>query len=147
MKKIQREVKTYKDIFVSIDGREFNSEADCKEWEASYKGTLAASWKQMKKIEVNSGDLGLPYASDDYECYAIRPKSLDEITLINAYIKSSTFNDAVTLTADVIGKLIVLNFGYDHDYCDWYIMEDLLKRISDHVAELETQLPKNEEEK
>lgn len=40
MKKIQREVKTYKDIFVSVDGKEFETEANCREWEKSYKGTL-----------------------------------------------------------------------------------------------------------
>ena len=147
MKKIQREVKTYEDIFVSVDGKEFKNEADCKTWEASYKGTLAESWRQMKKIEVNSVELGLPWSSDDHECYAIRPKDIDEITLINAYINSSTGQGAVTLAADMIGKLIILNFGYDHDYCDWYIMENRIKRISDHVAELEAQIPKDEEEK
>lgn len=144
MKKIQREVKTYEDIYVSVDGREFKNEVDCKQWEASYKGTLAESWRQIKKLEVDSCDIGLPGASYDYACYAIRPKNLEEITLINAYIHSSTCQGAVTLTAEQIGKLIVLNFGYDHDYCDWYVMEDHIKRLTERVADLEEAIDKEE---
>ena len=146
MKKIQREVKTYESIFVSVDGKEFKNEEDCKAWESSYKGTLAASWKQLKKINVNSVELGLPWSSDDHECYAIRPKDIEKITLINAYIHSSTGgNGPITLTAQQIGQLIVLNFGYDHDYCDWYIIEDHIKRLSDHVEDLKVAFDESEE--
>lgn len=145
MKTIQREVKTYENIYVSVDGREFKTEADCKQWEASYKGTLAASWEQMKKLKVDSCDIGLPEASYDHECYAVKPKNLDEITLLNAYIHSSTCNGAVTLTAEQIGKVIVLNFGYDHDYCDWYVMDDHIKRLSERVEDLKVAFDKEEE--
>ena len=139
MKKICKEVKTYKDVYVSVDGKEFNNEADCKEWEASYKGTLAASWKLIKKIEVCDTRLGLPYSNDDHECYILKPQNLDEITLINAYIASST-SDKTTLTTEHIGKLIALNFGYDHDYCDVDILSDHIKEVSDYVSKLENDI-------
>ena len=140
MKKIQREVKTYKDVFVSVDGKEFSNETDCKEWEASYNGTMAASWSKIKKIEVNSCSLGVPYSNDDYECYMIKPKDLEEITLINAYVRSATYNNCTTLDASHIGKLVILNFGYDHDYCDAFTLADHLKDITDYAAKIENKM-------
>ena len=54
MKKIQKEETKVivKDIFVSVDGKEFTNEADCKAWETSYRGTLEASWALIKKKKV-----------------------------------------------------------------------------------------------
>lgn len=141
MKKIQRELKTYKDIYVSVDGKEFDNETDCKAWETSYKGTLAASWAQIKKVDASSVNLGLPWNSDDHECYAIKPQSLEEITLINAYIQSSTCNhNDITLLADHIGKLVILNFGYDHDYCDVYVPHKNLENITKYIITLEDEI-------
>ena len=145
MKKIKREETIYKYVYVSVDGKEFNSEVDCKAWENSYKGTMQASWQLIKKIEVSDCNLGLPWSSDDHECYVLVPKSLDEIVLINAYIESST-DYKNTLTAEHIGKLIALNFGYDHDFCDVYVLADHIKAISDYISDLEKEINKNEEE-
>lgn len=137
MKKITREetkVITI-EVWVSVDGKEFNNEEDCKQWENSYKGTLSASWNLIKKEEINSGCFGIPYGCDDYECYLLKPSSLEEITLINAYINSETYNNCQTLTTDHINKLIVLNFGYDRDYCDVYTVEKHLERINNYINE------------
>lgn len=145
MKKIQQELKIYKDIYVSVDGKEFKTEEECKMWENSYKGTLAASFAEIQKVEACSSSLGLPYSNDDQECYAIKPKDLNEITLINAYIQSSTYdNIGQILTAKHIGKLVVLNFGYDHDYCDVYLLEDHIKSITKCIADLEDKFAEEE---
>ena len=148
MKKIQREetVVVRKEVYVSVDGKEFENEADCKAWENSYKGTLEASWKLIKKEEVSDCNLGIAYSNDDHECYAIKPKNLDEIVVINAYIASSTYNNGDKLTSAHIGKLIVLNFGYDHDYCDVIILEDHLNKLKEHISELEGKLNEEKEE-
>jgi hypothetical protein len=146
MKKIQREVKAYEDIYVSVDGKEFKNEADCKAWENSYRGTLEASWKRIKKEEVDAGNLGLAYASCDDECYVIKPKNLDEIVLINAYTESSTYGDGANLTTEHIGKLVALNFGYDHDYCAVVILEDHLNDLKKYVCELEGKFNEEKEE-
>lgn len=139
MKKIQRELTTYKAIYVSVDGKEFDNEADCRAWENSYKGTLSASWNLIKKVDADSVNLCLPYASEDYECYVIKPMSLDDITLINAYIQSSTNNNCTVLNASYIGKLTALNFGYDHDYCEAYALEDHIDSLAKHISDLENE--------
>ncbi len=145
MKKIQREVKTYKDIFVSVDGKEFEKMADCEMWEASYRGTLEASWALIDKKEVCDCDYGIPWSSEDHECYAIKPKNLDEIVLINAYIKATTGNDG-GLTTEHIGKLLMLDFGYDHDYCDIWELSKRVEAITSNIAKLEAEMNGKKEE-
>ena len=146
MKKIQREETKviYTDIYVSVDGKEFTNEADCKAWENSYRGTLEASWKLINKKKVSDCNYGLPWSSEDNECYAIKPKNLDEIVLINAYINSTTSVEG-KLTTDHIGKLLILNFGYDHDWCDVYVLEDHLAKIAGRIDELEKEFSEKEE--
>lgn len=149
MRKIQREETKviYKDIYVSVDGREFDNEADCKAWEKSYQGTISASWELIKKIKVDATEIGYPGGNEDDECYVIEPKNLDEIVLINAYIKSSTYDDfAVTLTTEHIGKLVAINFGYDHDWCGRYILADIVNNITKKISELDAEMHKGEKE-
>lgn len=149
MRKIQREETKviYKDIYVSVDGKEFDNEADCNAWEKSYQGTINASWERIKKIKVDATEIGYPGGNEDDECYVIEPKSLDEIVLINAYIKSSTYDDfAVTLTTEHIGKLVALNFGYDHEWCGRYILADLVANITKKIAKLEAEMNGAKEE-
>lgn len=147
MKKIQREETKviYKDIFVSVDGREFENEADCKAWENSYRGTLEASWKLINKKQVCNCDYGMAWSSEDHECYAIKPKNLDEIVLINAYIKATTGENG-SLTTNYIGKLLILNFGYDHDFCDVDVLEEQLAKVTDRIAKLEAEMNGEKEE-
>jgi hypothetical protein len=147
MKKIQREETKviYKDIFVSVDGREFENEADCKAWENSYRGTLEASWKLINKKQVCNCDYGMAWSSGDHECYAIKPKNLDEIVLINAYIKATTGENG-SLTTNHIGKLLILNFGYDHDFCDVDVLEEQLAKVTDRIAKLEAEMNGEKEE-
>ena len=147
MKKIQREetVVVRKDIYVSVDGREFTNEADCKAWEKSYKGTLEASWKLIKKEEVNPCSLGLYGASEDHECYVIKPKNFAEITFINAYIQGTTYGGA-ELTIEHIDQLVALDFGWDHEYCGVCIIADRFNEITKYASAIADKFDKTENE-
>lgn len=147
MKKIKREETKviYTDIYVSVDGREFTNEADCRAWETSYKGTLEASWKLIEKKEVSNCQYGIAYSSDDHECYVIKPKNLDEIVLINAYVKATTGENG-KLTTEHIGKLLLVNFGYDHDWFDVDVLEDVLATITERINKLEAEFNGAKEE-
>ena len=146
MKINKKEVVTYKNIYISDDGREFEDENSCKEWEKSYKGTLNVSWNLIKKISVDASSIGFPGGCSDEECYVLRPKNMDEIIFLNAYIRSSTGYNTDILNINHIGKMIVLNFGYDHDYCSCCIVEELIKDISNYASKLETNLDKEMQE-
>jgi hypothetical protein len=146
MKKIQREETKVivTNIYVSVDGKEFTNEADCLEWESSYRGTLEASWQLIKKEQVDGYDFGIPYVSADSECYILRPKDINEVALINAYMDSVTDDFRTHLTVNHIGKLVLLDFGYDRYSCSTYILTDILAEITDRVAKMETTIPANE---
>ena len=148
MKKIQREetVVVRKEVYVSVDGKEFENEKDCMAWESSYRGTLNKSWELMKKHKASPCGFGIPYCNEDDECYIVKPASLDEITLINAYISASTYDNRVTLTTNHIGKLVFLNFGYDHDYCSEHILADNLAKITECIAKVEAEFNEEKEE-
>lgn len=150
MRKIQREETKviYKDIYVSVDGREFENEADCKAWEKSYQGTINASWERIKKIKVDATEIGYPSSNQDDECYVVEPKNLDEIVLINAYIESSVYDGfgITLLTAEHIGKLVAINFGYDHDWCGIYTFESIINGITKKMSELSAEMHKSAKE-
>ena len=142
MKKVVKEKVEKYDVFVATDGREFDNEDDCRAWEKSYKFTIEKDMEKIKKIEVNAISIGFDYASDDYECYVLIPKSIEETIIINAWIDviacgNVGYNGRVT--NDMVGKEVVLNFGYDRDYCDVYtldgIIEEHRKKI-DNVKDL-----------
>lgn len=146
MKKIKKEVKTYKDIYVSVDGKEFDNEINCKAWEKSYEGTMAASFEKLNKVSISTVELGLPWSSDDHEAYLMRPKDLDEIVLINAYIKSITREDKIWIAADSIDADIVINFGYDRDWCEVISVEKHLENVQKYAEAMIKELNAKKEE-
>lgn len=127
MKKIENEVmvKTIETVYEAIDGKRFDSEEACKKWEKSYECTVKASWDKIPKQEINSCDFGLTYAEEEYDCFMVIPRNLNDITTINAFVYMHTHQDAI-MSAENIGKVMVLNFGYDYDWCDVYEMENRL---------------------
>lgn len=135
MKKIiKEETKVVKvETYVSADGKEFNDENDCLKWEKSYRGTLELSWKMLNPEKVYAPNFGLPYNNDDDNCFVVTPKNLEEVTLINAYIDCQTNENGNRITADTIGKAVLLNFGYDFDWCDTYILEEHLARLTETI--------------
>lgn len=131
MKREEREIQRVekKVVYIAADGKEFATEDLCREWEKSYMYTLETSFKTIPHIEVEAINAYLPYGSDDHEAYVIKPRNFDDIVVINAFVEMVTCGYKTDLTQDDIGKIIMLNFGYDRDYCDVYYMEDHLQKI------------------
>lgn len=139
MKKETKAVTTYKEVYISVDGKEFETEQACRYWEKSYRGTLEASWKLIPKVPVDATELGLPWSSDNEECYLFVPKDFDEITLLNAYIQDLC-SSSLLLTTNHIGKSVVINFGSCGDICDTYILEDHVNQIINYAEKLKAKL-------
>lgn len=135
MKTIKKEIKTYQEIYVSNDGKEFEKKEDCLEWEKSYGSTLAASFNEIKKVTASSVDLGLPWNSDDHEVYILQPKDLNEIAVINAYVDFVVGGANKPVTAQMIDKAIVINFGYDRDWCEVYELASHLENVRNTAAD------------
>lgn len=134
MKKIQKTVEKSITVYVADDGREFTNEQDCNNWEKSYEHTLEAGWNALRKLAISGADIGATTEYDDRECYVILPRSLEDITLINAYIER--FTDAPgTLTQNHINQFMLFDFGYDRCYCDALPLDKYVDRINKSTAE------------
>ena len=134
MKKTMKEITTTKEIWVSKDGKEWEKEEDCKKWEESYECTMEALFGNIAKTTANTFELGLPYNCNDDECYLVKPKTMDDIVIINAYIKAVVYDSTnAVLTDKHIGKVVALNFGYGRDWCSVYEMGDHLESITKYI--------------
>ena len=133
---------TYEDIFVSKDGKEFKTEADCKKWEESYKCTMEESFANIKKTTADAIALGLPFY--DTTTYIIKPKTLDEIVIINAYADAIAYDVYRHLSADHIGKVIALVFEYSNEWADFYVMTDHIEGIVNYLDKKLIEIAKGE---
>lgn len=142
--KIKEIEKTYKEkVYVAVDGKEFINEADCKEWENSYKCTIKQSFDKLPKKEIDGISVAFPYACTDEYVVVVEPSSLDDITVINAYAKSlDCFS--VCLDTTCIGKKVVLNFGYCNDYFSFALLDDLIKDFNNNIERINNAFAKSE---
>lgn len=143
--KIKEIEKTDKEkVYVAVDGKEFKNEADCKEWENSYKCTIKQSFDKLPKAKVNGISVAFPYACGADEVYVVEPHSLNDITLINAYAKSFADDPCTLMDATCIGKKIVVNFGCLNDYFAFALLDDLIKDFNNNIEHINNALGKSE---
>ena len=136
MKKIEKKITNVVYQYESVDGKTFDNEEDCKKWEKSYESVVVASFNKIHHIDACGVDLGIPYASEDYCMIVLRPKNFDEVVVINSYIRIRTHESLNTTWVDAsdIGKTLILNFGYDYDFCDVYVLEERASTIQKAVV-------------
>lgn len=143
--KIKEIEKTYKEkVYVAVDGKEFKNEADCKEWENSYKCTIKQSFDNLPKKEIDGVSVAFPYASSDDYVVVVEPSSLDDITVINAYVRSYIDSLATLMDTACIGKKVVLNFGYSNDYFSFALLDDLIKDFNSNIESINNAFVKSE---
>ena len=142
--KIKEIEKTYKEkVYVAVDGKEFRNEADCKEWENSYKCTIKQSFDKLPKLQVDGISVAFPYACGDESVFVVEPHSLNDITLINAYAKSFVDDPSTPMDATCIGKKVVLDFGYSNDYFSFALLDDLIKDFNNNIERINNAFAKS----
>lgn len=131
----KKEIINYKEVYISCDGREFDNKEDCLLWEKSYAVTMQKSFESLDPIEIDATEYMIPYGNSDDNAFAVFPRSLDDIVVLNAYISHKT-DYTTPLDAQCIGKVVILNFGYDFDYCDVFIYEEQIALAKEKLANL-----------
>ena len=143
--KIKEIEKTYKEkVYVAVDGKEFKNEADCKEWENSYKCTIKQSFDKLTKKAIDGISVAFPDACYDDYVVVVEPSSLDDITLINAYVHNCVDSSATPMDATCIGKKVVLNFGCCNDYFSFALLDDLIKDFNNNIECINNAFAKSE---
>ena len=115
--------------YIAIDGTVFATKEMCEQWEKSYKCTLNCSMAKIPHIVTNGEDAYLQCGQCDEEVWIIKPRDFADIKVINAYVEEMCFGCRADLTHEDIGKLIALNFSYDHDWCGVYKVDKYLNDI------------------
>lgn len=86
MKKIQKERKSYYDVFVAADGTEFTTSDECKKYEESAKGVVLAKIKPLVVDDITEEDI-LGFGSCEYTMWVVKPTTQEDVdTLMQAYL-------------------------------------------------------------
>lgn len=130
------EVKTFE--YEAYDGTVFGDKADCETYEKSYKCIMRKKFEDIPKVEINGVDYGIPYASDDYECYVMKFNTLEALAEFKACLDVIVGGGYYTEPNPThINKILLVNLGYDRDFCDIYIAEDFYKAAMDKLNAME----------
>lgn len=123
-------------IYVSADGREWNDKEDCLQWEKGIKCVTKASWNNIPKEKIVSTEYGIPYSSEDKECYMLIPRNHDDIVVIHNYMECFCGEYHTAIDDSYIDVAIVMDFGYDGDYCDVYKIEEYLEHLRQNTSDI-----------
>ena len=144
MRKIEKEIttKTIVTEYEASDGKIFKNEEDCKKWENSYECTITNCFKKIPQISINGEYSYLNGSNCDDEVIAIMPRDLEDIKVINAYVKATTCGEELTITHESVGRVLLLNFGYEHEWCGYYDLDKHFEQIEKDYEEYKNRVNK-----
>ena len=144
MKKIEKEIttKTIVTEYEASDGKIFKNEEDCKKWEDSYEHTITNCFKKIPQISVNGEHSYLNSSDYEDEIIAIMPRDLEDIKVINAYVKATACGTELKITHESVGRILLLNFGYNHDWCIYYDLDKHFEQIKKDYDEYKNKIGK-----
>ena len=144
MRKIGKEITTKTSVteYEASDGKIFKNEEDCKKWEESYICTITNCFKKIPQTPVNGDHSYLSSSEYDDEVITIMPRDLEDIKVINAYIKATTCGTELKITHESVGRVLLLNFGCDHDWCTYYDLDKHFDQIKKDYEEYKNRINK-----
>lgn len=139
------EIKETKEVvvrteYVAIDGTVFRTKEECEQWEKSYKCTITQSMKAIPHVETDGESAYLQCGNDCDEVWIVKPRDFEDIKVINAYTEATCYGCKTNFTQDDIGKMIAINFGCDHDWCEVYRLEGYVESIRNTYEKFENKI-------
>ena len=131
--------------YYAEDGQWFKDKAECEKYEQSAKMVLYGMLKDNRIGITNAYALFENGCEDDpVEIYNIDSEITRE--RLNRYIILETRYNQNLITADMIGETIILQWGYDKEYCYCHgTIEDVLNDIKERYDKVVN--PKTTEQK
>lgn len=105
--------------YVANDGTVFNSEDECRKYEQTAKGAINGMFMKLPKIQINecAADREPFYGfSCEDTIYAVRIQNVDEVEVINKWLKLTDPCNCHSVSTEEIGKIILLCRYYDGVY-------------------------------
>jgi len=117
----------------ALDGKFFNEKEQCEKYEESAKMVAMDLARKHLKAKTTILELfGEGSEEDDVEIYHI--DNLDSVKVINQYIilccdYKDTTDKSALIDESNIGQDIILCWGYDHDWCWRYNIDEYIKTL------------------
>ena len=152
MKEIKR-TKTIEEVtgYEAEDGKVFQTEEECKKYEATAKGVIFDRFKQLMIGEPFS-ECALwehfGYGGEEFMLAIIDIKNEDDLNAVNMFRKAYGFGDD-NVGTEFIGQKVLVNLGYCGSYGDcWLYPRTMLKLMEQFTDDLDKFFnPKEKEEK
>ena len=127
MKEKKVEQVTYKMVYVSVDGTEFDDKDECLKYDKSALGILKGRIKEMSLSELSEDDL-FHTGSCDNMVYACIPKSNEDIDTIKRLLSLLGNNEEriSRLKYDQVGKIVFVYLGYADDWAWFRTLDDMI---------------------
>jgi len=113
-KKIER--VEYVKEYVANDGEVFQSEEECRKYEQTAKGAINGMFMKLPNIQINEcaadTDPFYTFSCED-TIYAIRIQNVEELEVVNKWIKATDPCCCHSVSTEDIGKIILLCRYYD----------------------------------
>lgn len=133
----QIEIKNYKNVYVAVDGTEFDDKDECLKYEKSAEGVLLGRLAKMAITTQSECELFNGAGCDDNTSHIIIPKSEDEVATIQQAIHLKSYGDKKKLCERVeVGKVLVVTIGYDNDGLWVTDLGEIVSKATDGRVEL-----------
>lgn len=127
MKTIQKEQKSFYNVYVATDGTEFKNEDECRKYEESANGVVSARYKDLiVKTDCENDIIGCGCEDDRVDVVSVRTEAeydivLQMLLLDSPYLTYDEHKDRLDRNKAVIRKaldekdVLLINRGYELD--------------------------------
>lgn len=131
MRENKREVikKEYITEYIAFDGETFSDASECKKYEASAQAVCRKLAYQYRIAETTWSGLLSELMTDDQVAEIFDIRDADAYKAVANYISMENGGADSLPTIDCIGKELMVFWGYDHDWCIWCTLDDLIAEI------------------
>lgn len=125
----------YVTTYIADDGTEFKSEEECRKYESTAEGVINAMFEKLPNQKtydpINSE---FPYFGCDDTVVAVKIRSMDDVEIVNKWLKRRDCHDGMLIGAESIGSIHMFCI-YDYDNCVWNMgtVEQFKKTCSDAI--------------
>lgn len=138
MRENKREIvkKEYVTEYIAFDGEIFLDAEECKKYEASARAVVKQMAMEHRIFESSRFSIfEMGCEDEDVEVFYIRDEQAFQT--VGRYILFECGTGATLPKADdFIGKEMILIWGYDHDFCEWWTLEEYLDCVRKNYERL-----------
>ena len=141
MKKIVKEIvkKEHKEIYVSFDGKEWETEAACEKYESTEENYYRKNfYKHVKKVNSEYYTIFNEYAgSEDYDIATLDVSDRNALEDINKFILFK-YPKGKLVDEKYIGKTVAISLGYQEDSVGtwiWGTADEIIKMFANNIRE------------